>query len=89
MYNDEPISQLDFRYNLVRSLINTRKYGTQSIRGRSSTSFLSPTARLENIAHIIQKKSENWRRRCRLCRSTIDFMCNKCRVKLHLIENHD
>lgn len=83
VYSDKPISQLDFRSELVRSLISTGKCRTQSIRGRGSTSSIPSPARLDDIGHIIERNSENWRRRCRLCKSTTVFMCNKCRVPLH------
>lgn len=83
VYSDKPISQLDFRSELARSLMSTNKRRAQSIRGRGSTSSLPSSVRLDNVGHIIEKNSENWRRRCRLCRSTTVFMCNKCRIPLH------
>lgn len=83
VYTEKPISQLDFRSELVRSLISANKCKTQSVRGRGSTASLPSTARLDNVGHIIERNRENWRRRCRVCKSTTVFMCNKCGIPLH------
>lgn len=83
VYKEKPIAQLDFRSELVRSLISANKCKAQSVRGRGSTSSLPSTSRLDNVGHIIERNSQDWRRRCRVCKSTTVFMCNKCAIPLH------
>lgn len=83
VYSDKIISQLDFRSELVRSLISVNKTASRHTTGRGSRISVPSASRLDNVGHIIQRNNENWRRRCRVCQSTTVFMCIKCKIPLH------
>lgn len=83
IYDEKPRSQIDFRSELARCLLQKNKSGKSLYyRGRASKIPLSEV-RLDNVGHLIEKNHENWRRRCKVCKSQTVFMCTKCRVPLH------
>lgn len=83
VYNEDPISQIDFRSQIVRCLLRKNKNGKSfHNRGRASLKPLTEV-RLDSVGHLIEKNSENWRRRCKVCKSQTVYMCIKCSVPLH------
>lgn len=89
--NDSKISQLDFRSQLVMTLLKYSEgveghepYHTEHRHanlGRPSKIALPDIIRLDNVGHIIIRERNNARKKCRLCKSI--YLCKKCKIHLH------
>lgn len=78
------MSQLDFRSELTRTLLNYEIRELNDIQvNDSQTDRLPGLPRLDIKEHVITKHAEGKPRRCKQCHTHTPFMCKKCNVHLH------
>lgn len=92
--NESRISQLEFRSQLVRSLLKCSEQSSNTdetsngaksnpLYGRPSKSALPDDIRFDNVGHVIIRDTNSARKKCRICKSNTIYLCRKCKVHVH------
>lgn len=81
VHSDDKISQINFRSELARCLLQKSK--TVPINRRRSGYNVLDEIRFDNVGHIIESDPK-CRNRCTVCKSNTIYFCRKCKKQLHV-----